>query len=320
MEPELEDVSLLHQHISSYNHHHSRMPHSSNPMTLETTDEPTNNKCNNVQFKSSKQIKLDVGGYKFTTTLTTLTADPDCMLAAMFSGRFMVERNEDGCVFIDRDGQYFHHILNWLRNGTLPLIDNPVEREYLLVESKYYQITSLNECLLAAQDPHIDLNEKFTLKELLKLVNLTPPGRKLQLSSADLTGLNLDGICLQGANIKFAKLDRATLQYANLQEVFGQNASLNYADLQNTDLSLAQLPCCRLQHARLNNANLQGANLAGADMTNCDLQGANLQGANLQGAILQGANVQYTNLLGAKLHGASLHGITNVHHAKGLKR
>lgn len=80
------------------------------------------------------------------------------------------------------------------------------------------------------------------------------------------------------------------------------------------------MPGCHLQHARLNNANLQGANLAGADLTNCDLQGANLQGANLQGAILQGANVQYTNLLGAKLHGASLHGITNVHHAKGLKR
>jgi len=287
-------------------------------MTLESPDESPN-----VQLRSSRQIKLDVGGYKFSTTLTTLTADPDCMLAAMFSGRFIVEKNEDGCVFIDRDGQYFHHILNWLRNGTLPPIENHLEREYLLVESKYYQITSLNEYILA-QDPHshvtADPAEKFTLKELLHLVNTVPAGRKLQLSSADLRALNLDGISLQGSNIKFAKLDRATLQYANLQEIIGQNASFNYADLQYADLSLAQMPSCHLRHARLNNANLQGANLAGADLTNCDLQGANLQGANLQGAILQGANVQYTNLLGAKLHGASLHGITNVHHAKGLKR
>jgi len=292
-------------------------PHSPLRMTLDSPDDTLN-----VQLKSSKQIKLDVGGYKFSTTLTTLTADPDCMLAAMFSGRFIVEKNEDGCVFIDRDGEYFHYILNWLRNGTLPPIESQLEREYLLVESKYYQITSLNEYLLA-QDPlnhKTDPAEKFTLKELLMLVNNVPTGRKLQLPSADMRGLNLDGISLQGANIKFAKLDRATLQYANLQEIMGQNASFNNADLQNSDLSLAQLPCCHLQHARLNNANLQGANLAGADMTNCDLQGANLQGANLQGAILQGANVQYTNLLGAKLHGASLHGITNVHHAKGLKR
>jgi len=295
-------------------------PHSPNTMVLDSGC--TEDLSCNVQLKSSKQIKLDVGGYKFSTTLTTLTADPDCMLAAMFSGRFMVEKNEDGCVFIDRDGTYFYYILNWLRNGTLPPIDSHLEREYLLVESKYYQITSLNEYLLA-QDPHTQISdpaEKFTLKELLHLVNTVPSGRKLQLSSADMRGLTLDGINLQGANIKFAKLDRATLQYANLQEVFGQNASFNYADLQYADLSLAQMPCCHLQHVRLNNANLQGANLAGADLTNADLQGANLQGANLQGAILQGANVQYTNLLGAKLHGASLHGITNVHHAKGLKR
>src|SRR5271163_2065312 len=103
-------------------------------MPLETTDD-----AQNVQLKSYKQIKLDVGGYKFSTTLTTLTADTDCMLAAMFSGRFIVEKNEEGCVFIDRDGQYFHYILNWLRNGTLPPIEDQFEREYLLVEYKYYQ-------------------------------------------------------------------------------------------------------------------------------------------------------------------------------------
>lgn len=194
-------------------------------MALDSDEQP----CN-VQLKSSKQIKLDVGGFKFATTLTTLTADPDSMLAAMFSGRFMVEKNEDGCVFIDRDGQFFYHILNWLRNGTLPPIESTLEREYLLVESRYYQLTSLNEYLLA-QDSHVHNSdpEKFTLKELLQLVNNVPPGRKLQLSSADMRGLSLDGISLQGANIKFAKLDRATLQYANLQEVIGQNSSFNYA-------------------------------------------------------------------------------------------
>jgi len=294
----------------------SSYPH---PSSDHGPDHPS---TTNVQLKSSKQIKLDVGGHHFSTSLTTLTADPDSMLAAMFSGRFMLEKNDEGCVFIDRDGQYFHHILNWLRNGTLPPIDNKLEREYLLVESKYYQITSLNEFLLAQENPTppSDSNSGYTLKELLALVNTVPVGRKLQLCAADLRGLSLDGICLTGANLRFAKLDNASLQYANLQESLAQNASFNRADLQNADLSLAQMMGCHFQHARLNNANLQGANLASADMTNCDLQGANLQGANLQGAILAGANVQYTNLLGAKLHGASLHGITNVHHAKGLKR
>lgn len=33
------------------------------------------------------QIKLDVGGEHYTTSLTTLTSAPNSMLAAMFSGK-----------------------------------------------------------------------------------------------------------------------------------------------------------------------------------------------------------------------------------------
>jgi hypothetical protein len=266
----------------------------------------------NIQLTSTKQVRLDVGGYKFSTTLTTLTADPNSMLAAMFSGRFLVEKNEEGCVFIDRDGRHFHHILNWLRNGSLPTVGE--ERDCLLIEARYYQISSLVDFLLVMPQ------EKYTLKELLHLINSVSSKKKVQLASADLSKLNLNGINLPAANLKFACLDESSLQYANLSEVCLQRGSLCNADLQFADLSLSNLQNCNLSHARLNNANLQGANLQGADLTNCDLQGANMQCANLQGAILQGANVQHTNLMGAKLQGASLHGITNVQHAKGLKR
>ena len=38
------------------------------------------------------------------------------MLGAMFSGRHEVQTDEDGVVFIDRDGTHFRHILNFLRN------------------------------------------------------------------------------------------------------------------------------------------------------------------------------------------------------------
>jgi len=267
----------------------------------------------NVQLTSLKQVKLDVGGYKYSTTLTTLTSDPCSMLAAMFSGRFQVEKNEEGCVFIDRDGRHFYYILNWLRNGYIPPLGGD-ERECLLIEARYYQISSLIDFLL------VPPQEKYTLKELLHLINSVSSKKKVQLASADLSKLNLNGINLPAANLNFSCLDDSSLQYANLSEVCLQRGSLCNADLQCADLSLANLQNCCFSHARLNNANLQGANLQGADLTNCDLQGANMQCANLQGAILQGANVQHTNLMGAKLQGASLHGITNVQHAKGLKR
>eukprot|EP01032_Pedospumella_encystans_P010210 gene10210-11950_t len=66
--------------------------------------------------KFQPKVKLDVGGAKFTTSLTTLRRFPDTMIGAMFSGRHALPLDEDGYHFIDRDGTYFGCILNYLRS------------------------------------------------------------------------------------------------------------------------------------------------------------------------------------------------------------
>jgi len=65
--------------------------------------------------KFQSKIKLDVGGVKHTTSLTTLRRFPDTMIGAMFSGRHALPLDEDGYHFIDRDGTQFRYILNFLR-------------------------------------------------------------------------------------------------------------------------------------------------------------------------------------------------------------
>jgi hypothetical protein len=50
---------------------------------------------------------LNVGGYIFTTSLSTLQKYEDSMLAVMFSGRHDIVKDENGHYFIDRDGKYF---------------------------------------------------------------------------------------------------------------------------------------------------------------------------------------------------------------------
>jgi len=97
-----------------------------------------------VHFSST--VKLNVGGQHFTTSVQTLTKDPNSMLAAMFSGRFDIKPSEDGTFFIDRDGTYFRFILNYLRNGELILPDEATFLKELEAEAKFYQIQGiLNE-------------------------------------------------------------------------------------------------------------------------------------------------------------------------------
>ena len=93
---------------------------------------------NRAQFK--QRVKLNVGGTKFETTLSTLTRCPDSMLGAMFSGRHEVPVDDEGYAFIDRDGTQFRTILNFLRTGRLDVPASAQAANELLLELEYYQL------------------------------------------------------------------------------------------------------------------------------------------------------------------------------------
>jgi hypothetical protein len=63
-------------------------------------------------------IKLNVGGRTYTTSKTTLTRYDDSLLGRMFSGRHDLATDEEGRVFVDRNGELFEHVLDFLREGT----------------------------------------------------------------------------------------------------------------------------------------------------------------------------------------------------------
>lgn len=92
-----------------------------------------------AKFKG--RVKLNIGGVKFETTLTTLCErNPDNMLAAMFSGRHDVELDEEKFAFIDRDGTHFNEILNFLRTGNAEWPSLSKARKELTTELDYYQL------------------------------------------------------------------------------------------------------------------------------------------------------------------------------------
>jgi len=94
----------------------------------------------------ARRVKLNVGGHRFDTTLRTLTRFPESMLGTMFSGREGVQaptEDEDGCVFIDRDGRHFRCILEFLRTGVAaPGQLSAHEKQELDRELRFYLLHS----------------------------------------------------------------------------------------------------------------------------------------------------------------------------------
>lgn len=83
-------------------------------------------------------IDLDIGGtHKITTTRSTLCAAPESTLAAMFSGRHQLATH-NGRVFIDRDGDTFCQVINYLRTGKVPIFDNKVKENAFFEEIDYW--------------------------------------------------------------------------------------------------------------------------------------------------------------------------------------
>lgn len=104
------------------------------------------NRLDTTQLKG--RIKLDVGGTIFTTSLPVLTSIKGTYFDAMFSGRWELQKEEDGTIFIDRDPFVFRYILNFLR-GDEPLINllTPMEKEMLKRDADFYQINQLVDLL-----------------------------------------------------------------------------------------------------------------------------------------------------------------------------
>ena len=50
-------------------------------------------------------VELNVGGVRYTSSLTTLTAVPDSYFSAYFGGNWQQLLTSDGAVFLDRDGE-----------------------------------------------------------------------------------------------------------------------------------------------------------------------------------------------------------------------
>ena len=90
-------------------------------------------------------IRLNVGGHTFATARSTLEGLP--YFQRLLSSFFTDLDAASGEAFIDRDGRYFHLLLNFLRSGMVELPTPPLSLEGLLAEAEYFGVDSLAAAL-----------------------------------------------------------------------------------------------------------------------------------------------------------------------------
>jgi hypothetical protein len=69
------------------------------------------------------RIVLDIGGYRYTTSVQTLRRLPGTFFDAYFSGRYIMDQSEDGSIVIDWDGKHFGQVLEYLRDGAVSVAE-----------------------------------------------------------------------------------------------------------------------------------------------------------------------------------------------------
>ena len=104
-------------------------------------------------LRETAMVRLNVGGWRYDASRTTLER------AGFFrsSQNFGVDYDEDGCLFLDRDGHLFKHLLAYMRTGKRPpeaVIDK--YRSHLMEEAIFFLIPDL-ELNLRGQTCDFDL-------------------------------------------------------------------------------------------------------------------------------------------------------------------
>lgn len=209
-------------------------------------------------------LRINCGGTRLETTRETLCSQPNSRLAALFSGSFLLREDQNGYVFIDRDGKAFEELISWLRDP----LSNISDRGY--AEARFWQVVVNNK-----PEPKKNDLMKISQDKMILLANCS---KALAVPNCDLTGLYFGGMKLEKANFMGSILEEANFSVADLTNVNFRKCNLKFANFQSSKVSLA---------------NFEGANLEGANFQSSNVSGTNFKGANLEGAKLEGAKFEF---------------------------
>jgi BTB/POZ domain-containing protein KCTD8/12/16 len=94
--------------------------------------------------RKNQVIELNVGGSCYATSLKTLISEEKSYFHELFTDNGQISlKDSNNRIFIDRDGQLFRYILDYLRTKSLNLPENFNEKQRLKVEAEFYRLPSI---------------------------------------------------------------------------------------------------------------------------------------------------------------------------------
>ena len=147
---------------------------------------------------------MNVGGWKFTTSLSTLRSEQGSMLEKMFSGQFPIRKEKDGSIFIDRSGSFFDFILDYLRGNMVAVDDlyfDDNTRKRLIKEAEYYQLEGMKNILaFKSNEVRVDGDCKQEIVEIIENVVQRKEHIRNVLNYSEKRNVN-DGQLLSGSDL-----------------------------------------------------------------------------------------------------------------------
>jgi len=284
-----------------------------------------------LPVSSSAPLKLQVGSQSFTTSLATLTSGyaQGSMLAAMFSGSYHVEKQDDH-YFLDRDGNVFQHVLRFLRSGFIPATLDLDTSIALLLEAQYFGLTAMMAVL---HEMYPFASERASALQAVarghdtqgEISNPEPVGttEDEQPSSATapdiLPQLTAPAYALTDLGPLTPRLQLSPDTFLQLYVRKGEHGllldgldlrqlCLAGLDLSHASLIRCDLRNCVLRHCNLENARLHDADVSGADLSHASLIQTDLTGVVARNTCFEQVSAQRSCFAKAKLQACSFRG------------
>ena len=120
-----------------------------------------------MQNTNSSTIRLNVGGTSYEVSRSTIEKYPDTMLARMISESWSSDDSGDEsdkdkkALFIDRDGERFRYVLDYMRDGSDVSLPVLVSKEGFLKDLEYFGFENVNPTNVFSSSNYAQIVQKM---------------------------------------------------------------------------------------------------------------------------------------------------------------